>query len=430
MYSTFYLSFALFFSFMSFTYVSHAQKNDNANSQITLTIEIDKMTTAIPVQSVSCHSKKNKRDATNLNHNCLKFIFNGQFVNLEVAPKLLTEEKKTGATLLTPSIKHPNPTIGINEKFNPGHYMISSGNIKKDWENVEDADYIFTGIHKTYYWRNLESEEGKYNFKKIENDLAYVKSIGKRLVIVLNDTNWAAQNRTEFGAPDYLFQQNYAGGAFRFDKSTFVTKAYNANISSKMQSLIQAIGEKFDKNLFLEAFIVSGTFLGVRDGEKLVNNADDYNVEQYINEIKKRMLTMKKSFPTTNVIQYIDYIDDENEDNNLSQVVNFGKKIGVGIGGLDIDVYGNDDSDNELNPSYHYYSSVAGLLPLGAEIGWDSYNTINPRTEEKVTPKNIINFGLNDLKLNYFFWDDLIPYFFRDAVPELKKTGSPINDLR
>ncbi|NOY71487.1 MAG: hypothetical protein GXP14_03795 [Gammaproteobacteria bacterium] len=425
MYRAFYFSFALFFSFMSFTDLSHAQKN--ANSQITLTIEIDKMATAIPVQSVSCHSQKKKRDASDLNPNCLKFIFDGQFVNLEVTSKLLTEEQKTEAT---PSIKYPDPTIGINEKFNPGHYMISSGNIKKDWENVEDAGDIFTGIHKTYYWRNLEPEEGKYNFKKIENDLAYVKSIEKRLVVVLNDTNWVAQNRAEFGAPNYLFQQNYADGAFRFDNSIFVTKAYNTNVSNKMQLLIQAIGKKLDQNIFLEAFIVSGTFLGVRDGENLVNNADDYNVEQYIDEIKKRMLVMKKSFPTTNVIQYIDYIDDENEDNNLSQIVDFGKKIGVGIGGLDIDVYGNDDSDNELNPSYHYYSSVAGLLPLGAEIGWDSYNTINPRTEEKVTPEDIIDFGLNNLKLNYFFWDDVIPYFFRDAVPELKKTGSPINDLR
>lgn len=57
--------------------------------------------------------------------------------------------------------------------FHPGHYLLvhprtSLTALKK----IEDAIH-FVGAKKKYIWRDLEPEEGTYDFSEIETDLAY-----------------------------------------------------------------------------------------------------------------------------------------------------------------------------------------------------------------------------------------------------------------
>lgn len=290
--------------------------------------------------------------------------------------------------------------------------------LSQEAEAVDLANSIFKGVQGRYLWRELEPQKGVYDFSRIENDLAYLQSIGKRLVIQFETTKWGS---TSFGFPQYLVSPEYAGGYFRRASGEAIPKKYNAQVGARIQALMTALGNRFDGEGFVEAVVAGETSLGVPSAQD-PSTVADYTVMSWKTQIKGVMSAAKKAFPNTHVIQYINYLDKGSD--QLADIVEHAKAIGAGIGGPDIVPY----NASGMSTHYKYYPQVAGQIPLGAAVQWNNYELKNPLTGLPNTAIDLLDFGLNELHLNYFFWVIRSPYFFRDVVPLLEQRGAPINN--
>lgn len=304
-------------------------------------------------------------------------------------------------------------------KYNPGHYMLiwPDSTAEEEGEAIDIANSVFTGIQGRYSWHELEPSKGVYDFSKIEKDLAYLQSVGKRLVIQFETTRWAS---TALGFPRYLVSAEYAGGYFRRTSGVAIAKKYNAKVSARIQALMTALGARFDHEPFVEAVVAGETSLGVTIAQD-PSVVADYTVQGWKTEIKAVMTAAKKAFPNTTVIQYINYLDRAGE--QLVDIVDHAKAIGVGIGGPDITPY----NEAAMRVHYKYYPDLAGQVPLGTAVQWVNYTAKNPMTQKTNTVTDILEFGVDELHLNYFFWVIRSPYFLRDVVPLLEQTNAPIN---
>lgn len=304
-------------------------------------------------------------------------------------------------------------------KYNPGHYMLiwPDSTAAEEGEAIDIANSVFTGIQGRYSWRELEPSKGVYDFSKIEKDLAYLQSVGKRLVIQFETTRWAS---TALGFPQYLVSAEYAGGYFRRKSGVAIAKKYNEKVSARIEALMTALGARFDREPYVEAIVAGETSLGVTVAQD-PSTVTDYTVQGWKTEIKAVMSAAKRAFPNTTVIQYINYLDRAGE--QLVDIVNHAKAIGVGIGGPDITPY----DEAAMRVHYKYYPDLAGQVPLGTAVQWVNYTAKNPMTQKTNTVTDILEFGVDELHLNYFFWVIRSPYFLRDVVPLLEQRNAPIN---
>jgi hypothetical protein len=98
----------------------------------------------------------------------------------------------TGGSSGTPStgIIAPSSIVDPRKNFHPGYYMLVGYNGNKtDFDKIKDNP-DFVGVNKVYIWRNIETAYGVYDFSQIEQDLAYLQSIGKRLILQIQYTEW------------------------------------------------------------------------------------------------------------------------------------------------------------------------------------------------------------------------------------------------
>ena len=83
----------------------------------------------------------------------------------------------------------------------------------RDRELIKDHPLLshpmFNGAQIMYSWRELEPEEGKYDFTILREDMEYLKSYHKRLFIQLQDVTF---NNKYNAVPDYLLTEEYDGG--------------------------------------------------------------------------------------------------------------------------------------------------------------------------------------------------------------------------
>ena len=68
----------------------------------------------------------------------------------------------------------------------------------------------FLGVKKVYLWKNIETAENVYNFSEIEQDLAYLQSIGKRLWLEIGYTEW--NGTVSPRVPYYMWNDSKYGG--------------------------------------------------------------------------------------------------------------------------------------------------------------------------------------------------------------------------
>lgn len=337
------------------------------------------------------------------------------------APTVLTKSLAPTTTApVTKAISGIKPLSHGIKQFNPGHYalMWPRADISRQARaNGLLDDGIFTGAQGRYMWRELEPSEGKYDFSRIERDLAYLASIGKKLVVQLEAREWGG---TAFGFPNYIATPKYNGGFFRRKSGVAIPKLYNPLVSDRFRALIRALGQRIDKHPALEAVVTGETSLGLRDPQNPAA-VKDYRAGAWRDQIKLTATASRQSFPTTNIIMYVNYLD--YGASLISDVVKHAVSINVGIGGPDLTPH----HPVALRDHYKYYPQVAGKIPLGVAVQWNNYNYTNPATGRRVTIKEIVDYGVKNLHLNYFFWVVRKPQFYEQVMPTLKSMNMPIN---
>ncbi len=99
-----------------------------------------------------------------------------------------------------------------------------------DADDISDYRAMLTrrdiaGGQIIYSWNQLEPEKDKYDFLKIERDLAIVKILHKKLWVSIDDLNFSLEWKN---IPNYLSQDPIYGGGVVYQHS-YVGKRTEAN---------------------------------------------------------------------------------------------------------------------------------------------------------------------------------------------------------
>lgn len=279
-------------------------------------------------------------------------------------------------------------------KWHPGHYILLYPSQSRAYFNSVMRDLqvnpAFRGVQKKYLWKDLEPEFGVYNFSEIESDLANLARINKQLVLTVQAESFLNK---EIRVPDYLLTDTYSGGVYPINSGQgFNAAYYNANVQERMIALLRALGKEFDSHPNLEALNLEETSPGRQEPEW--HRAYFRN---YITGMMRVAVEAKMAFPTTVVIQYVNY-----PETALPMITRTLKSHGIGIGGPDV---------YEKNPHlakgiYSYYPSLSGVLPIGMAVDYHNYQSSVGGSAPVDNPSiaSIHQFAQRQMNPNYMFW--------------------------
>jgi hypothetical protein len=184
-----------------------------------------------------------------------------------------------------------------------------------------------------------------------------------------------------------------------------------------MDAFFAALGREFDNDPTVEAVVLPETAPSASLIKAPQPGVERYTDELYLDALKQRLTSMRRAFPHTVVIQYVNY-----PANLLPELTDYMKSVGVGMGGPDVYPRPHNYFDPEKGV-YRLYPKMSGVVPLGAAVQSPDYSVANKlrtaafdrggdRTSVKVTPQDEVPIPVSEhlklaqdkLKLNYLFW--------------------------
>lgn len=300
---------------------------------------------------------------------------------------------KTSTPTTATNTKAVTPTQGV--KWHPGHYiMLYSNQSEPYYFNSVLNDLIkypeFNGVVKQYFWNKLETQYGVYDFSEIQSDLANLAKINKRLVLRIQAESF---NTYDKRVPYYLQSSEYQGGVYPINTGKGYNAAYyNTKVQDRFISLVQALGNTFDKNPNLEIVNL--------EESSPSRNEPDWNatyITDYINGMLRVAVATKKAFPSTNVIQFFNY-----PETSLALIANTALTNGIGLGGPDT----LQHSSSLITGEYSYYPKVTNIIPIAMGVDYGNYDSSYGSSSMLDHPSiaSIHQFAVSALKPNYMFW--------------------------
>jgi hypothetical protein len=280
------------------------------------------------------------------------------------------------------------------------------------------ANNGISGAQITYSWKQLENQKDVYDFSEIEEDLAFLKSKGKKLFIQLQDVTF---DSTRYAVPKYILTDTvYHGGANsqyeltkenKYIKAGWVARRWDKNVAQRYHTLLTKLAKQFDGRI--EGINLPETSVEFPKQKGL--QPPDFSRSKNLNAIKGNMLFIRKNFKKSVPIQYANFMPEDSH-GDLKKIYDYAKKIKLGMGGPDIKVYKKFQMEN----SYPLLRSMAGIAPTGVAVQEGNYDEINPKTGKQVTVPEILEFATNYLKLDYIFWGTEEPFYSKQVLPLLK----------
>lgn len=324
-----------------------------------------------------------------------------------------TPTKSTNGTKSIVAPKSVSP-----DKFHPGFYLSAglSQETPSSAFNILIDNPIFVGGKRMYAWKDIEPSEGKYDFSKIEQDLTYLKSIGKRL--------WIQIFYTQFNGnlppltPSYMWNNSTYGcgsqyyGVYERSAQTggWIPCFWNKNMNSKLQALYTALGNRFNKEEYLEGISLDETAIDTYTAKELPG----YSPSIIYTAFKENALATKRAFPDKIVMQQINYAPYD-----LTDYSSWLAQNQIGIGSPDVILH-NTTLTGTVYPQYNIYHND---VPTGPDVQWSNYEQTNSETGRFYNAEEILTGMISISNPWYMFWLKREPYFSDDALPTLKKYG-------
>ncbi|WP_020528653.1 hypothetical protein [Flexithrix dorotheae] len=280
------------------------------------------------------------------------------------------------------------------------------------------------GAQIMYSWRQLEPKKDEYDFSIIEEDLNYLLAHGKKLFVQFQDVSFST---SYIAIPDYLLTEEFDGGCTQSfndngEAEGWVAKRWNPKLQQRFALLMEALGKAFD-----------GKIEGINLQESAAESKDEkdktFTPKRYAACIKENMLALKKAFPKSVTMQYANFMPGEwlpwEDEGYLRSLYQYGKEIGVGLGGPDLMV----QRKGQLNHLITMMHENKYTVPLGIAIQDGNYigktGADQDYKENEDTGlsgrKNLVPllhaFAKDFLRINYMFWVNQEPYFSQDVLP-------------
>lgn len=283
------------------------------------------------------------------------------------------------------------------------------------------------GAQIRYFWSALEPARDKYDFTLIRDDIAFLKSHGKKLWVQLADVSFLLDSMP---VPRYLLEDPaYHGGAANTYSSDdeakakpagWVARRWDPAVRERFQKFLTQLGAAFDGKI--EGINLTETSIGFPDSTgKLVPSG--FTNDSYREGIASNMRALRRAFPKSVSMQYANFMPGEwrpSEDKKyLSGVYDLARTIGMGVGGPDLMPYRR----GQLGNSYPLIRDIANQVPTGLAVQDGNLAEVNPQTKQKVTATELVDFAKNNLKLDYIFWGREEPYYSTEVIPLLRSNS-------
>ena len=320
--------------------------------------------------------------------------------------------------------------LEVYKEFQDAHCPIKENEMKhfvyfsRDRKAIHNHPFLnnqrFSGAQIMYSWKQLEPEEGAYDFSLIREDFEYLSSFGKKLFIQLQDATF---NRKYKGIPTYLIDEKYDGGtAFKTEEEGWVAKRWNPEVQRRFALLLDALASEFDGKI--EGINLQETAIGVDS-----NDDPSFSNERYVEAIKENMLALKTAFQQSVTMQYANFMPGEwlpwEDKGYLRSIYDYGQEIGVGLGGPDLMIRRKGQLNHALAMMHeNVYTVPLGIAiqdgnyvgKTGADVDYDETADVEGVKRENIVPM-LHAFARDFLKINYMFWVNQEPYFVEDVLP-------------
>ena len=307
------------------------------------------------------------------------------------------------------------------------HYVF----FNRDRERISEPSFLeteaFEGAQLKYTWREMEPEKDQYDFNGIQADLDFLTSKGKKLFIQLQDVSF---DTSIINVPEYLLRdKQYHGGAdlqYHYEGDDeenavpegWVARRWDPAVQDRFQKLLHELGKTFDGKI--EGINLPET--AVEFGSQGGLFPQDFTFDTYRDAIIENMKALKKAFPKSIAMQYANFMPGEwlpwNDRSYLRSIYMSAKELQVGVGGPDLLPF----KRGQMNHTYKFMTECDGSIPLGIAVQWGNYAHVNPKTNQKITIAELLNFARIYLKADYLFWCTQEPHYSGKLIPFLKAT--------
>lgn len=284
----------------------------------------------------------------------------------------------------------------------PQNFLFAdSGNLAADAALIARPD--IAGAQVVYNWRELEPAEGKYDFSRIDADLATMDKAGKKLFVQIQDRFFSPRARN---IPDYLLNDaQYDGGlAEQLDNagegktgSGWVAMQWNPALRQRYQSLLTALARHLDGKVFGVDLPETSIDLDMKHPPK------GFTCDAYFAAEMDNLAFARKAFAKSEIVQYVNFWPCEWDDDHhyMSRLFDYAAANGIGLGGPDVVPFRKPQMHN----SYPFFNKFKGRLPLVAmAVQEPTLTYINPETGRRFTQNELVDFAGNYLGADIIFW--------------------------
>ncbi len=303
----------------------------------------------------------------------------------------------------------PSRIADPRNNFHPGYYMLVGARDGVETFNIIKNNPDFLGVKKIYAWTDIEKAEGVYDFSQIEQDLAYLQSIGKRLWINPEYTQWGSSSPPR--VPSYMWKDpKYGGqapyyGAYQNPVGTGAWRPviWNTYVQSRLVAFYTALGKRFNNEPYIEGITLGETSMPVGPG---------YTAGGVENAFKSIALATKNAFPNKVIFSYPNW--------GPPDPVLFSQWLaanGIGLGEPDVVINPSNPEVYALEKTYH------NVIPTGPDVQWDNYERCCNASGINFTSAEILDWTVNTTNPWYMMWEHREPYFTKDVIPAIHNYG-------
>jgi len=267
-----------------------------------------------------------------------------------------------------------------------------------------------SGAQIVYTWKSLEPEKDRYDFSRIELDLAFLGKLNKKLFIQVQDRFFRPEARH---VPGYLLADPAYGGGLApqadnpgenaREGSGWVAQQWNLAVRKRFQKLLQALAKSLD-----------GRVYGVNLPETaadidLKKDKTGFTCEKYFHAEMENLKTAAAGFKKSRVVQYVNFwpCEWDNDRNYMGRLFAFAAKNRVGLGGPDIVPY----KKAQMRNSYPFFNRYKGKLSLVAfAVQEPTLTYTNPETKKPFTREQFRAFAQDYLGAGIIFWSPASPW--------------------
>jgi len=315
------------------------------------------------------------------------------------------------------------PKIFLYFESFPKNKLATQTDALKKYQSIL-INSMIAGVQVRYSWRELEPKEGEYNFTRIQNDLAYLTSLHKKLIVQLQDRSFYPKM---VNVPQYIVnnpkyhggiakQINIAGGSRKNTTEGWVARTWDPAVAARFHLLLKALADKFDGELY--AINLPETAIDVSIGKF---KPQGFTPEKYFASVIDNMRVLRQSFKKSLVIQYVNYFPGEclpwQNKHFMSRLFAYAKRHHIGLGGPDVVPYRKCQMYNSYK-YFHLYKGQLAAVAMAVQSG--DYLYINPKTKKKYTTKDFVCFAVNYLGVDHLFWIVNEPFFSKKFIPAIK----------